>query len=205
MRALIASIAASVSLFGSVPVVSQPTPNRDAALQAALEAHQHEFDYLLGDWSFAAKSRQGSTFHGHWTAERLPGGQILDEFQIESPSGAHSVFTVRAYNAALGRWDIVTLNRVAGLGHVGTARRVGAEIVADQNVGSEGAHQSVWHIRYHDITASHFVWDADQSSDAGKTWDRDFMTIEADRVGAPHAFRTLVPPDVRDARSDPKP
>jgi hypothetical protein len=204
MRILLSSIAISVSLLGSAPAVAQPTMNRDAALQAALEAHQHDFDYLLGDWSFVAKNRQGGSFHGHWIAERLPGGQILDEFRIESPSGAHSVFTVRAYNAALGRWDIVTLNRVAGLGHVGTAQKVGTEIVADQNVGSEDAHPTIWHIRYHDISASHFLWDADQSYDAGKTWDRDFMTIEAHRVAPPHTFGSLVPSDMPDTSSDRK-
>ena len=203
MRILLSSIAIAGSLL-SVPVPAQQPTNRDAALQAALEAHQHEFDYLLGDWSFVARNRQGGTFQGHWTAERLPGGQILDEFRVERPSGPHSVFTVRAYNAALGRWDIVTLNRVAGLGHVGTARKVGREIVADQNVGSEDVHPSVWHIRYHDITESHFLWDADQSSDGGKTWDRDFMTIEAHRVGTSHVFGSLVPSDLPDKSPDTK-
>jgi hypothetical protein len=193
MRTLVTCFAIAASIRGSAPVIAQRTMNRDAVLQAALEAHQHEFDYLLGDWSFIARNRQGATFQGHWTAERLPGGQILDEFRIESPSGAHSVFTVRAYNAALGRWDIVTLNRVAGLGHLGAARRIGNAMVGDQNVGSEDAHGSIWHIRYHDITTSRFMWDADQSSDGGNTWDRDFMTIEAHRVGPPHLFESLVP------------
>lgn len=190
MRILVSIIAASLI---APAATDQTVKDHDAALRSALEAHQHDFDYLLGDWTFVARNRQGGTFHGHWTAERLPGGQILDEFRIESPSGAHSVFTVRAYNAALGRWDIVTLNRVAGLGHMGTAQRIGSEMIADQNVGSEDAHPSAWHVRYHDISANHFVWDADQSSDSGKTWDRDFMTIEANRVGSPHAFESIVP------------
>lgn len=196
MRTMVTSLAISISLLRPVPVTAQTTVDRDAALQAALEAHQHEFDYLLGDWSFIARNREGATFQGHWTAERLPGGQILDEFRIESPSGAHSVFTVRAYNAALSRWDIVTLNRVAGLGHVGTAHKVGNEIVAEQNVGSEDVHPSVWHIRYHDISVSQFMWDADESADGGKTWNRRFMTIEAHRVGPPHMFGSLVPLDL---------
>lgn len=205
MRTLLSCAAISVSILASGPLDAQSATSRDAALQAALQSHQHDFDYLLGDWSFVAKNRDGSTFHGYWTAERLPGGQILDEFRVDSPSGAHSVFTVRAYNAALGRWDIVTLNRVAGLGHVGTARKVGNEILADQNVGSEDAHPSIWHVRYHDISASHFVWDADQSSDGGKTWDRDFMTIEAQRVGSAHVFGSLVPPSLDDSSPDKKP
>lgn len=201
MRTLLSAVAISVTLAVPAAAGAQQTTDRDAALRAALESHQHEFDYLLGDWSFVAKNRHGDSFHGHWTAERLPGGQILDEFRIESPSGVHSIFTVRAYNAALGRWDIVTLNRVAGLGHVGTAKRFGNEIVGDQNIGSEDAHPSVWHIRYHDISTSRFLWDADQSSDGGKSWDRDFMTIEARRVGPARMFGSLVASDVADKSS----
>jgi hypothetical protein len=195
-------VAMSVAFLHPAPVSGQGAGSRDAALKAALEAHLHDFDYLLGDWSFVATNRKGGTFHGHWTAERLPGGQILDEFRIEDASGAHSVFTVRAYNAALGRWDVVTLNRVAGLGHMGTAQRVGNEIVANQNIGSEDAHPSVWHVRYHDIGPSHFTWDADQSADGGKTWDRDFMTIRASRVGPPHAFTSLVPSGLPETTPD---
>jgi hypothetical protein len=47
-----------------------------------------------------------------------------------------------------------------------------------------GAGPFITRIRYYDITAEHFLWRADASSDGGKTWTRDFWKIEARRAAA---------------------
>jgi len=73
-------------LAASTPAASvaeEAAQHRDDALRASFEAHLHDFDYLLGDWSFVAKNKRSGAFLGHWTAERLPGGQVLDEFRID--------------------------------------------------------------------------------------------------------------------------
>src|SRR5215471_4077617 len=65
-------------------VAGQKTPEE---IQAKYKAHQHDFDYLLGDWEFTAVNRNGK-FRGLWSAVRLPEtGQIMDEFRVVSDTG----------------------------------------------------------------------------------------------------------------------
>ncbi len=52
------------------------------------EAHQAEFDYLLGDWKFTATNRQYGDMHGYWSAVRLADGkQVMDEYRIVGDHG----------------------------------------------------------------------------------------------------------------------
>ena len=106
-------------------------------ISKAQAAHEKEFDYLLGDWDFTATNRVGS-FRGRWSAARLPEtGQIVDEFRVLNDSG-RTVFvsmTVRAYNAVLDRWELVSVDsRGTGLGNRGTAHREGAEMAGRADV-----------------------------------------------------------------------
>ena len=58
--------------------------------QARLKAHEDDFDYLLGDWQFTAKSKEYGTFSGVWSAVRLPQGQILDEYRVLATTARRS-------------------------------------------------------------------------------------------------------------------
>src|SRR5213079_2627271 len=49
-------------------------------IRASYDAHQGDFDYLLGDWEFSSVSREFGKGRGYWSAVRLAeGAQVLDE------------------------------------------------------------------------------------------------------------------------------
>jgi hypothetical protein len=155
-----------------------------------------DFDYLLGDWAFTAKSRQWGRFGGSWSAVRLPEGQILDEYRVVGDDGdtLYVTTTLRNFNRATGRWDLVGADAGGGLRDTGTAGRVGDEMHVEQTFGATSDSPSLWRIRYFDIRADRFSWAADRSTDGGKTWVKDFQTIEARRVGPPRELPPLTRP-----------
>ena len=78
----------------------------------AQKAKPTDFDYLLGDWEFSAVSKQWGKFNGLWSAVRLETGQILDEYRVLGDKGEtmYVTSTLRNYNKALDRWELVGLN-----------------------------------------------------------------------------------------------
>lgn len=89
-----------------------------------------DFDYLLGDWEFTTISKRYGKGQGYWSAVRLVTGQILDEFRIVGEGGEtyYVTTTLRAYNAALDRWELVGMDGAGGLQDIGTGYRRGAEV-----------------------------------------------------------------------------
>ena len=160
-----------------------------------IELHKGDFDYLLGDWRFKAKSSTWGEFGGAWSAVRLATGggvNVLDEYRVlgDSDETFFASSTLRVYNPAQDRWELVSVHETSGLQDVGTARKVGAEMHIEQTFGANTAKPEQWRIRYYNIGADGFRWAADRSMDGGKTWERDHMTLEARRVGP---ARTLDP------------
>lgn len=186
-------------LFASTCLFSPPLAAQDRTpeqIQAAFEAHQGEFDYLLGDWAFTAESREWGSFRGRWSAVRLVEGQILDEWRIVGDSGEtnYVTTTLRAYNAVLDRWELVGMDAGNGLQDVGTARKAGAEMHIEQKFGVMSPTPSVWRIRYYDIRPDRFSWVADRSTDGGTTWEKDHLRIEARRIGPARRLDALTRP-----------
>jgi hypothetical protein len=178
-----------VILAMATPLIADgSTPRTREQMKASFEAHKGDFDYLLGDWEFTTVNQQYGKGQGTWTAVRLGDGQIMDEYRIVGDKGEvyYSTVTLRAYNAMLDHWELVSADRGTGLQNAGTGRRDGAEVHIEQKFGT-GAESSIWRIRYYDIGPDHFSWNGDRSTDGGKTWTKDFQHIEARRVGAPHA------------------
>jgi len=165
-------------------------------IKASYEAHQGDFDYLLGDWEFTSASREFGTGRGYWSAVRLAeGAQILDEYRVVGDSGQtyYVSSTLRAYNAVLDQWELVSAESGTGLQNVGTAHRVGAEMHIEQKFGVMSPNPSIWRIRYYDIRPDRFSWTGDRSTDGGKTWVTDFLRIEARRIGPPRSLGPLAP------------
>jgi len=165
-------------------------------IKASYEAHQGDFDYLLGDWEFTSVSREFGTGRGYWSAVRLAeGAQILDEYRVVGDSGQtyYVSSTLRAYNAVLDQWELVSAESGTGLQNVGTAHRVGAEMHIEQKFGVMSPNPSIWRIRYYDIRPDRFSWTGDRSTDGGKTWVTDFLRIEARRIGPPRSLGPLAP------------
>jgi len=168
------------------------TPTREQ-MKANFDAHQADFDYLLGDWEFTANNQQWGKSNGFWSAVRIDGGQILDEYRIVGDNGEtyYVTRTLRTYNAVLNQWELVSTGQGAGLQDVGTGRREGAEVRIEQKFGYGTPTPSIWRIRYYDIKPDGFSWAADRSADDGKTWTKNFQTIEAHRIGPARSMEPL--------------
>ncbi len=147
-------------------------------MKASYDAHQGDFDYLLGDWAFTSVSREYGKGGGYWSAVRLAeGAQVLDEYRIVGDSGQtyYASSTLRAYNAILDQWELVSAESGTGLQNLGTGHRVGAEMHVEQRFGVMSPTPSSWRIRYYDIQPDRFSWAGDRSTDGGKTWVTDFL------------------------------
>lgn len=195
MRHVILPLCIAASTFAA------PLPAQDAAgrtpeqIRASFEAHRGDFDYLLGDWEFTSVSREHGPGRGFWSAVRLDEGQVLDEYRVVGDSGEtyYVTTTFRNYNAVLDRWELVGADAGTGLQDMGTARRVGDEMHLEQRFGVMSPDPWLWRIRYYDIQADRFSWQADCSPDEGATWVRDCLTIQARRIGPPRSLPPLAP------------
>src|SRR6266699_2196383 len=108
------------------PLSAQAAGGRTAEqIRASYDAHHADFDYLLGDWAFTAANQQYGAMRGFWSAVRLDDGQVLDEYRIVGDSGQtyYVTKTLRAYNAVLDRWELVSTEGGTGLQNVGTGGR----------------------------------------------------------------------------------
>jgi hypothetical protein len=185
---LLAVLVGLASLAGQTS--SKRTPEQVKALSAA---HHGDFDYLLGDWEFTAESRQYGKFRGYWSAVRLESGSILDEYRIVDDNGesVYSTTTIRAYNAAADRWELIGMDGGSGLQDFGTGQRRNSEMHIEQKFGVASGSPSVMRIRYYNIQPDRFSWTADRSADNGKTWVERFQQIEARRIGPPRSLGPL--------------
>ena len=187
-------IVLALAAISASPLAAQAPTRTQAQRDSLYAAHKGDFDYLLGEWKFTSVSKQWGKGQGYWTAVRLgDGADILDEYRVVGDSGETFVLlhTLRAYNAALDQWELVSSDDMTGLKDAGTGQRVGAEMHITQKFGVSTAEPTLWRIRYYDIQADRFSWRADVSKDDGKTWETDFLTIETRRIGPPRTMPAL--------------
>src|SRR3989442_11832096 len=165
-------------------------------IRASYQAHQGDFDYLLGDWEFTSVSHEFGPGRGYWSAVRLAeGGLVLDEYRVVGDSGQtwYVTNTLRAYNARRDQWELVSTEQGTGLQNMGTAQRVGSEMHIAQRFGVGGPSASLWRIRYYNIQPDRFSWAGDRSTDDGRTWVTDWLRIEARRIGPARTMGPLAP------------
>ena len=182
------------TLSGQSAPSGPATPKRTGEqIQASFAAHKGEFDYLLGDWEFTGTNQQYGRIHGYWSAVRLDKGQILDEYRVVGDQGEtyYVTITLRNYNGALDRWELVGADGGTGLQDVGTEHWDGKEMKIEQTFGVAAGSPSPWRIRYHDIGPARFSWAADRSADGGKTWVTNFQQLEARRIGPSRSMAPL--------------
>ncbi|MBA3885841.1 MAG: hypothetical protein H0X67_08920 [Acidobacteria bacterium] len=80
-----------------------------------------------------------------------------------------------------------------GLQDFGTAKRVGDEMHIEQTFGVAGGTPSIMRIRYYNIRPDAFSWAGDRSTDGGKTWGKNHLTIEARRIGPARTLPSRAP------------
>jgi hypothetical protein len=175
---------------------AQTSAKSGEQLKAAFDAHKGDFDYLLGEWEFTSVSKAYGKGRGYWTAVRLETGAILDEFRVvgDDAETYYLTTTLRAYNAAQDRWELVGIDGAGGLQDIGYGNRRGDEVQIEQKFGVAAGNPSMLRIRYFDIKPDRFSWKADRSNDGGKTWSKDDQQIEARRIGPPRPFGALTSP-----------
>jgi hypothetical protein len=180
MKILVLVLALASTAVGQT--ASKKTPEQ---LQALFAQHKGDFDYLLGDWEFTADNKQFGKSNGRWSAVRLATGQILDEYRLVDDKGAtfYVTATIRNYDVAHDRWELIGMDDRNGLQDFGTAQRVGQEMRIEQKFGVSGGNPAIMRIRYYNIQSNSFSWAGDQSTDNGKTWVKDHLRIEAKRIG----------------------
>ena len=119
------------------------------------------------------------------------GADILDEYRVVGDSGETYVLlhTLRAYNAALDQWELVSSDNITGLKDAGTGQRVGGEMHISQKFGVSTASPTTWRNTVLRHQCRPLLLARRLSKDDGKTWTPDFLTIEARTHGAAaHAF-----------------
>lgn len=147
-----------------------------------------DYDFLIGTWrfTFQARNRDGSftpAFTGHWVFTRKEtGGQgvlIEDHWRPDDPSSTWEAgtWTYRAYNPERGLWEMQGVNTNQGDWQPGLMWSAGKDRLLTEWYGP-----MLVRFRYFAIEADKFLWRADATFDQGKTWIRDYWTMEAHRI-----------------------
>jgi hypothetical protein len=147
-----------------------------------------DYDFLIGAWRFTFQARGGDgaftpPFTGHWVFTRkATGGQgvlIEDHWRPDDPSSTWDAgtWTYRAYNPERQIWEMQGINTNAGAWQPGLMWSVG-----DDRLLTEWYGPMLVRFRYFAIESDKFLWRADATFDRGKTWIRDYWTMEVHRI-----------------------
>ncbi|HTL05664.1 MAG TPA: hypothetical protein VL241_07940 [Gemmatimonadales bacterium] len=147
-----------------------------------------DYDFLLGTWSFRfqARRRDGgftAPFTGHWVfSKKQTGGEgvlIEDHWRPDEASSTWEAgtWTYRAFNPERKLWEMQGINTNAGAWQSGLMWRAG-----DDRLLIEWYGPMLVRFRYFAVEADKFLWRADATFDRGKTWIRDYWTMEVHRI-----------------------
>jgi hypothetical protein len=195
-------LAALVSIVTAVPVFAQnqasvrraiPLPDTVGANFAVADtltgrSAPADYDFLVGMWrfTFQARNRDGSftpAFTGHWVfTKKQTGGEgvlIEDHWRPDEASSTWDAgtWTYRAYNPERKIWEMQGINTNVGAWQPGLMWTAGESRLLTEWYGS-----MLVRFRYFDIKPDKFLWRADATFDRGKTWIRDYWTMEVHRI-----------------------
>jgi hypothetical protein len=147
-----------------------------------------DFDFLIGTWTFKFQSRRedgkfSPAFTGHWVfAKKETGGKgvlLEDHWRPDDPGSTWDAgtWTYRAYNPERKLWEMQGINTNAGAWQPGLMWTAG-----DSRLLTEWYGTMLVRFRYFAIKPDQFLWRADATFDRGKTWMRDYWTMEAHRI-----------------------
>jgi hypothetical protein len=162
--------------------------NFDVADTSSAKSAATDYDFLVGTWQFTfqARSRDGSfnqPFTGHWVfAKKQTDGRgvlLEDHWRPDDASSTWDAgtWTYRAFNPSRGLWEMQGINTNQGAFQPGLMWRVG-----DDRLLTEWYGAMLVRFRYFAIKPDRFLWRADATFDRGKTWIRDYWTMEVTRV-----------------------
>jgi hypothetical protein len=148
------------------------------------------FAFLIGTWRCDArlKREDGSweTLPATWIGRYvLDGYVIMDEFRMTRPTRELIVLgvNIRTYDLTKGAWNLRWLNALDGTWTDLAPAEFGGIRMDGQSISycfkEPVATHSLTRATYLNISAGHFTWRGERSSD-GKLWD-EFMVVEAQR------------------------
>jgi len=106
MRQMILSLCLA-GLIAAPSLLAQAAGKRTPAqIRASYDAHKGEFDYLLGDWEFTSVNREYGKGRGFWSAARLSGGQILDEYRTLRGLSDTALNRINEIGGHAGLWQV---------------------------------------------------------------------------------------------------
>ncbi len=147
-----------------------------------------DYDFLVGSWTFTfqARRRDGAflpPFTGHWVFEKKQTGDqgvlLEDHWRPDDPASTWDAgtWTYRAWNPTRKLWEMQGINTNVGAWQPGLMWTAG-----DSRLLTEWYGTMLVRFRYFAIEADHFLWRADATFDRGRTWIRDYWTMEARRI-----------------------
>lgn len=147
-----------------------------------------DYDFLVGAWRFTFQARRqdgGFTpaFTGHWVFTRKQTGDqgvlLEDHWRPDDATATWDAgtWTYRVYNPERKLWEMQGVNTNAGAWQPGLMWTDG-----DSRLLTEWYGPMLVRFRYFAIEPDKFLWRADATFDRGKTWIRDYWTMEVHRI-----------------------
>jgi hypothetical protein len=180
----------------SLAMIGLASPTRpDVRPARSTEGSAHDFDFMLGSWTFAGVSTNPNYpahFRGRWTAERSGDNALIeDDYRVVDDSAevkyggrtyrpGETIYlgvTYCAFDATTKRWATAFVQPPGATWSLGTAWRDGEMIREAPSDGSPSSRS-----RFYEIGPNHFAWSFDVSRDSGKTWLADVIRVEATRT-----------------------
>lgn len=147
-----------------------------------------DYDFLVGTWRFTFQSRRNDgsftpAFTGHWVfTKKQTGGQgvlLEDHWRPDDATSTWDAgtWTYRAYNPERKIWEMQGINTNVGAWQPGLMWTAG-----DSRLLTEWYGPMLVRFRYFAIEPDKFLWRADATFDRGRTWLRDYWTMEVHRI-----------------------
>jgi hypothetical protein len=147
---------------------------------------QHDFDFALGTWKAHLKrlehpltgSKTWVEFDGNFVARKVWDGRaMIEEVELDSPSGHIEGLTLRLYNPQTRQWSIYWANSKNGV--MDTSAQVGQfKNGRGEFYGTDTLNGKLIYVRFvwtnTDTSNPHF--EQSYSDDGGKTWEVNWIT-----------------------------
>lgn len=186
---LVAAVSSpSRAQHGGGTTIPQPATTAPAAAS--------QFDFLIGQWEvvvtpkasgLAARIHGAPTFKGVWKAwKAMDGFGIEDELRTMDRSGNPNslVHSMRLYDPAVKRWTQVSADVYRGRFTNATAEWTDGEMRVRSTGRDAEGKPYVQRVRFYNITANTFRYQADRSMDGERTWETAVLRMDARRTTA---------------------
>jgi len=182
LRVALAALGMAAATGLTAPAQSSDEPPRPTPARAE-RAGSRDFDFLVGEWRVRHRrpkpgGREWVEFDGTCSNRQIMEGRAnVEEHTLNAPGGTYRALALRSFDPKTRQWSIWWLDSRYPSGPLDPPVRGRFE----QGVGtfySDGTHEGrpvrvrfIWS----QITADSARWEQALSSDAGKTWETNWV------------------------------